>query len=68
MLDPRVPPVAPLAYREPLEYSMAPRTVPRFVRRFTNPRPPSLHGTTPHEAAIPPDPARHPSSTTRHER
>jgi hypothetical protein len=44
--------VAPLTYREPLEYSMAPRTVPVLVGRFTNPRPPALNGMTPDEGGI----------------
>ena len=39
--------VAPPSHREPLAYSMAPRTVPRFVSRFTNPRPPVQNGTKP---------------------
>jgi hypothetical protein len=39
--------VAPPSHREPLAYSMAPRTVPTFVSRFTNPRPPTQNGTTP---------------------
>ena len=50
MFDYRV--VAPLTYREPLKYSMAPRTVPVFVGRFTNPQPPALNGTTPDEGGI----------------
>jgi hypothetical protein len=37
-------------HRELLAYSMAPRTVPRFVSRFTNPRPPVQNGTTPKRA------------------
>ena len=36
--------VAPPSHREPLAYSMAPRTVPTFVSRFTNPRPPTQNG------------------------
>jgi hypothetical protein len=39
--------VAPPSHLEPLAYSMAPRTVPTFVSRFTNPRPPVQNGTTP---------------------
>ena len=31
---------------------MAPRTVPVFVGRFTNPQPPALNGTTPDEGGI----------------
>ena len=50
MFDHRV--VAPLTYREPLEYSMAPRTVPVLVGRFTNPQQPALNGTTPDEWGI----------------
>jgi hypothetical protein len=50
MFDYRV--VAPLTYPEPLAYSMAPRTVPVFVGRFTNPRPPAVNGTTPDEGVI----------------
>ena len=41
--------VAQLSHQEPLAYSMAPRTVPRLVSRFTNPRPPVQNGTTPNE-------------------
>lgn len=37
-------------HRQLLAYSMAPRTVPRFVSRFTNPRPPVQNGTTPKRA------------------
>ena len=47
MFDYRLTVVAPLSHREPLAYSMSPRTVPTFVRRFTNPRPPAQNGTTP---------------------
>jgi hypothetical protein len=50
MFDYRLTVVAPPSHREPLAYSMAPRTVPRFVIRFTNPRPPVLNGTTPKRA------------------
>ena len=34
------------SHQEPLAYSMAPRTIPRLVSRFT-PRPPVQNGTTP---------------------
>ena len=51
MFDYRVTVVAPLSHSEPLEYSMAPRTVPTLVSRFTNPRPPVQNGTTPIPAA-----------------
>jgi hypothetical protein len=47
MFDYRFTVVAPLDHREPLAYSMAPRTVPTLVSRFTNSRPPVLSGTTP---------------------
>ena len=47
MFDYRLTVVAPLSHREPLAYSMSPRTVPTFVSRFTNPRPPTQNGTTP---------------------
>ena len=47
MFDYRFTVVAPLSHREPLAYSMSPRTVPTFVSRFTNPRPPTQNGTTP---------------------
>ena len=50
MFDYRITVVAPPSHREPLAYSMAPRTVPRFVSRFTNPRPPVQNGTTPKRA------------------
>ena len=50
--------VAPLTHREPLEYSMAPRTVPVLVGRFTNPQPPALNGTTPDEEESWPYPSR----------
>ena len=50
MFDYRFTVVAPPSHREPLAYSMAPRTVPRFVSRFTNPRPPVQNGTTPKRA------------------
>ena len=39
--------VAPPSHPEPLAYTMAPRTVPRFVNRFTHARPPVQNGTTP---------------------
>jgi len=35
MFDYRLTVAAPLSHREPLAYSMSPRTVPTFVRRFT---------------------------------
>ena len=47
MFNDRFPFVAPLFHREPLVYSMAPRTVPTFVSGFTNPQPPLQNGTTP---------------------
>ena len=47
MFDYRVTVVAPLSHGEPLAYSMAPRTVPTLVSRFTNPRPPEQNWTTP---------------------
>jgi hypothetical protein len=37
---------APPSRHEPLAYSMAPRTVPTLVSRFTNPRPPVQNWTT----------------------
>jgi hypothetical protein len=36
----------------PLAYSMAPRTVPTLVSRFTNPRPLVQNGTTPKERRL----------------
>ena len=47
MFDYRFTVVAPPSHPEPLAYTMAPRTVPTFVSRSTNPRPPSQNGTTP---------------------
>jgi hypothetical protein len=47
MFDYRFTVVAPPSHREPLPYSMAPRTVPTFVSQFTNPQPPTQNGTTP---------------------
>jgi hypothetical protein len=47
MFDYRFTVVAPLSHGEPLAYSMAPRTVPTLVSRFTNPRPPAQNWTTP---------------------
>lgn len=47
MVDYRVTAVAPRSHREPLAYSIAPRTVPTLVSRFVNPRPPVRNGTTP---------------------
>ena len=47
MFDDRVTIVVPRSPREPLSHAMAPRTVPTFVSRFTNPRPPVRNGTTP---------------------
>ena len=44
--------VAPLSHQEPLAYSVAPRTVPTLVSRFTNPQPPVQNGTTPNERKI----------------
>ena len=52
MFDYRLTVVAPLSNREPLAYSMSPRTVPTFVSRFTNPRPPVQNGPTPNELSI----------------
>ena len=52
MIDYHLTVVAPLSRQEPLAYSMAPRTVPTLVRRFTNPRPPVQNGTTPNERRI----------------
>jgi hypothetical protein len=43
--------VAPLSHCESLAYSMAPRTIPTLVSRFTNPRPPVQNRTTPILAA-----------------
>jgi hypothetical protein len=37
MFDYRFTVVSPLLYREPLAYSMAPRTVPTLVSRFITP-------------------------------
>jgi len=39
--------VAPVSHREPLAYSIAPRTIPTLVSRFTHPRPPEQNGTLP---------------------
>ena len=52
MFDYRFTVVAPLSHGEPLAYSMAPRTVPILVSRFTNPRPPVQNWTTPNERII----------------
>jgi hypothetical protein len=52
MFDYPVTVVAPLSHREPLTYSMALRTVPTLVSRFTNPRPPVQNGTTRNELSI----------------
>ena len=46
MFDYRFTVVAPLSHGAPLAYSMAPRTVPTLVSRFTNPRPPVQNWTT----------------------
>ena len=46
MFDYRFTVVAPLSYCEPLAYSIAQRTVPTLVSRFTNPRPPMQNGRT----------------------
>jgi len=51
MFDYRLTVVVPRSPRAPLAYSMAPRTVPTLVSRFTNPRPPVQNGTTPIPAA-----------------
>jgi hypothetical protein len=50
MIDYHLTVVAPLPHQEPLAYSMAPRTVPTLVSRFTNPRPPVQNGTAPKRA------------------
>ena len=55
MFDYHLTVVAQLSHREPLAYSMAPRTVPTLVSRFTNPRPPVQNGTTPILAAARPN-------------
>jgi hypothetical protein len=47
MFDYRFTVVAPLSHGAPLAYSMAPRTVPTLVSRFTNPRPLVQNWTTP---------------------
>jgi hypothetical protein len=47
MFDYRITVAAPPSHGEPLAYSMAPRTVPTLVSRFTNPRPPAQNWTTP---------------------
>jgi len=52
MFDYHVTVLAPLPHREPFAYSMAPRTVPTLVSRFTNPRPPVQSGTKPNERRI----------------
>ena len=52
MFDYQLTVVAPGSHQEPLAYSMAPRTVPTLVSRFTNPRPPVQNGTTPIERRI----------------
>jgi len=39
--------VAPPSHREPLAYTIAPRTIPTLKSQFTNPRPPVRNGTTP---------------------
>jgi hypothetical protein len=52
MFDDRATIVAPSSQREPLSHAMAPRTVPTFVSRFTNPRPPVRNGTTPLLVAV----------------
>ena len=46
MFDYRFTVVAPLSHGAPLAYSMAPRTVPTLVSRFTNTRPPAQNWTT----------------------
>jgi hypothetical protein len=51
MLHYRFTVVAPHSPCEPLAYSMAPRTVPTLVSRFTNLRAPVQNGTTPIPAA-----------------
>ena len=50
MFEYRFTVASPPSHPKPLGYSMAPRTVPRFVSRFTNPRPPVQNGTTPKQA------------------
>ena len=47
MFEYRFTVAAPPSHSEPLGYSMAPRTVPTFVSRSINPRPPEQNGTTP---------------------
>jgi len=47
MSDYGFPVVAPVSHREPLAYSIAPRTIPTLVSRFTHPRPPEQNGTLP---------------------
>lgn len=48
MFDYRFTVVASLTHRDPLAYSMAPRTIPTFVGQFTS-RPRSIqNGTTPY--------------------
>jgi hypothetical protein len=53
MFDDHTTVVAPQSPRDPLPHAMAPRTVPTFVSRFTNPRPPVRNGTTPLLVAVP---------------
>jgi|SRR2546425_5889665 len=41
------------SHREPLAYTIAPRTIPTLKSQFTNPRPPVRNGTTPiHATAL----------------
>ena len=47
MSDYRFTVVAHASRREPLAYSIAPRTIPTLLSRFTHPRPPEQNGTLP---------------------
>lgn len=47
MFEYRFTVASPPSHPKPLGYSIAPRTVPTFVSRSTNPRPPQQNGTTP---------------------
>lgn len=51
MFDDHLTDLAPLAHREPLAYSITPRTVPTLVTRFTSPRP-LAERDTPNERRI----------------
>jgi hypothetical protein len=50
MFDYQLTVVAARSHQETLAYSMAPRTVPTLVSRFTNSRPPVQNGTAPKRA------------------